>query len=104
MDIKNITVGIFTLIVSCTFTSCSFDDNYDGPNASFHGQLIDDITNGPMYSEQPNGFQIRFKVGDLTPNLKLFRENRMVRLIGNSCLDIQIGNMKILLMVWQRTK
>ena len=61
MDIKNITVGIFTLIVSCTFTSCSFDDNYDGPNASFHGQLIDDITNGPMYSEQPNGFQIRFK-------------------------------------------
>lgn len=61
MDIKNITVGIFTLIVSCTFTSCSFDDNYDGPNASFHGQLIDDITNGPMYRNNLTDFRFGLK-------------------------------------------
>lgn len=61
MDIKNIIKGLFAFIASCVFASCSFDDNYDGPNASFYGQLIDDLTHAPMYSEQPSGFQIRFK-------------------------------------------
>jgi|GEM_PF-632141 len=64
MDIKHImrksVNGLFIAAV-LTFASCSFEDNYEGPNASFHGVLIDVNTNKPMPSEQPNGFQIQFR-------------------------------------------
>lgn len=61
MDIKKTILCCLAFVTSFTFTSCSFDDNYEGPNSSFYGRLIDDTTNGTLYSEQPNGFQIRFK-------------------------------------------
>jgi len=64
MDIKNIitkSVSSFFLLTALTFSSCSFEDNYEGPNANFHGILIDVNTNKPMPSEQPNGFQIQFR-------------------------------------------
>ena len=48
-------------LFSLVFLSCGFEDNYEGPNANFHGQLINRITGEPCYSEQPNGFQIRFR-------------------------------------------
>ena len=40
--------------------SCAYKDNYEGPNANFHGRLLHYRTGEPVYSEQPEGFQIRF--------------------------------------------
>ena len=48
---------ITALLFICS--SC-LNDNYDGPNANFHGKIIDVETGEPVQSEQPNGFQIRF--------------------------------------------
>lgn len=58
--IKNpflLVIMFFTIIVS----SCTFQDNYPEPNASFHGTLINTVTGLPLPSEQPNGFQIKFR-------------------------------------------
>jgi hypothetical protein len=59
---------LYQIVVSCltatllTMFSCDkYEDNYDGPNANFHGTLIDVNTNKALPSEQPNGFQIQFR-------------------------------------------
>lgn len=64
MDTKKIfttSIGSVMLLATVILSSCSFEDNYDGPNANFHGKLIDVTTNKPMPSEQPNGFQIQYR-------------------------------------------
>jgi hypothetical protein len=64
MDTKSIinkSIGSLFIIVSFLFSSCSFEDNYEGPNANFHGALIDVNSNNPISSEQPNGFQIQYR-------------------------------------------
>lgn len=61
MDTKKIIVQIAISSLFLSFSACEFGDNYEGPNANFHGQLINKITGEPFYSEQPNGFQIKFK-------------------------------------------
>lgn len=64
MDIKLIirkSVNGLFIATLLTLASCSFEDNYEGPNANFHGALIDVNTNKPMPVEQPNGFQIQFR-------------------------------------------
>lgn len=53
------------LLLLCT--SC-LNDNYDGPNANFHGNILDAETGKPVPSEQPNGFQIRFTEVSWGPN------------------------------------
>lgn len=55
------------LMVFC-MTSC-YKDNYEGPNANFHGKLEHYQTGEPFYSEQPNGFQIRFTELSWGPNV-----------------------------------
>ena len=40
--------------------SCDEIGNYDAPNGSVQGQLIDKMTNQPFQAQQPNGFFIRF--------------------------------------------
>ncbi|MFT4222221.1 DUF3823 domain-containing protein [Dysgonomonas sp.] len=60
MDTK-INILFITIIACLSFTSCDYEDNYEGPNANFHGKLINKITGESYYSEQPNGFLIRFK-------------------------------------------
>ena len=49
---------IFLLVVVALFASCEID-NYDKPNGTIYGKLMDIITNEPLQSEQPNGFSIR---------------------------------------------
>lgn len=63
MAIKFYKQSIFSALFLLTLllNSCSFEDNYEGPNANFHGMLIDVTTNKPMPSEQPKGFQIQFR-------------------------------------------
>lgn len=56
----NISILSVLFLLTLTLNSC-FEDNYDGPNANFHGTLIDVTTNEAMPSEQPNGFQIQFR-------------------------------------------
>ncbi len=40
-------------------SSC-YKDNYEEPNANFHGRVIDVSTGKTFQTEQPNGFRIRF--------------------------------------------
>lgn len=56
------------LLATIFMTSC-YKDNYDGPNANFHGRLMHYQTGEPIYSEQPNGFQIRFTELSWGPNV-----------------------------------
>lgn len=50
-------------ILSCIvlLASCFGNDidNYDGPNAGIEGQVIDNVTNEGIQTEQPNGFRVR---------------------------------------------
>lgn len=41
------------------FVACGEIDNYDEPNGAIYGTLTDNITNEPLQSEQPNGFNIK---------------------------------------------
>lgn len=50
---------IALMVVVMMFTSCSEIDNYPAPNGGIHGTLIDQITNEPLKSQQPNGFTIQ---------------------------------------------
>jgi hypothetical protein len=46
----------------CLFVSCEVEiDNYAEPSETLTGSVIDAITGQPILSEQPNGFQIRYK-------------------------------------------
>lgn len=49
-------VTCLVLLTSCFNTDV---DNYDGPNASIEGQVIDNVTNEGIQTEQPNGFRVR---------------------------------------------
>jgi hypothetical protein len=41
-------------------SSCEIEkDNYQAPDGDIYGKLIDNITNLPLQSEQPNGFNIK---------------------------------------------
>jgi len=47
------------MILGTVLTSCGEIDNYDYPNGSIYGVLTDSITNEPLQSEQPNGFNVK---------------------------------------------
>jgi len=46
------------LLLSVVFCSCEID-NYDEPNATFTGKIIDGQTGEPIQTRQPEGIQIR---------------------------------------------
>lgn len=50
---------ILLFLVLSLFATCSEIDNYDEPNGAVYGTLTDNITNKPLQSEQPNGFNIK---------------------------------------------
>ncbi|HEY0669578.1 MAG TPA: DUF3823 domain-containing protein [Sphingobacteriaceae bacterium] len=58
MKIKSI-IYILSCFSLFLISSCTEDDNYDGPNATIKGAIIDDITKLPIQTEQPNGITIR---------------------------------------------
>jgi hypothetical protein len=57
--ILSITVCTF-MIMAGIFVSCEVD-NYDAPDGTLTGSVIDAVTGKPIITEQPNGFRIRYK-------------------------------------------
>lgn len=47
------------LVLIAVLTSCGKIDNYNFPDGNIYGVLTDSITNEPLQSEQPNGFNIK---------------------------------------------
>lgn len=47
------------LFVATILISCDKLDNYDGPQETLTGRVIDEITGEPIVTEQPNGFRIK---------------------------------------------
>lgn len=55
---KKIILILFILYGMLNFQGCQLD-NYDGPNATLTGQLVDSETNEPMPTQYQNGAKIR---------------------------------------------
>lgn len=56
---KNIKFCFLWVLMSLFMASCNNFDNYDAPNETLRGQVIDQITGEPLVTEQPNGFRIQ---------------------------------------------
>lgn len=54
-------VPIYLLVLPLILAACSKVDNYDAPNATIKGSVIDNVTHQPIQSEAPNGFFIRLE-------------------------------------------
>jgi hypothetical protein len=54
---KNFIISI--AIFAALFVSCEID-NYEGPDGTLSGRVIDAITGNPIITEQPDGFRIRY--------------------------------------------
>lgn len=53
-------IGVLILAIStCILMACDPIDNMDGPDATISGSVIDETTNKPLITEQPNGFRIK---------------------------------------------
>lgn len=52
--------------------ACSDLDNYDPPTGTIYGRLIDETSDEPFETEQPNGFRIRYIEQDyINPNVAI---------------------------------
>jgi len=107
---------LFFIVLGLSFTACSLD-NYDLPQESIQGKLID--KNGDAFiSEQPNGYKIQLYEGDSPEkftfwgkadgtykNTKIFKgtysiqpiegaffpvEPKTLNIIGNSTVDFEV--------------
>ena len=53
---------ILSICLAFVLTSCNPEiDNYKAPSETLTGRVIDAVTGQPILTEQPNGFQIRYK-------------------------------------------
>jgi hypothetical protein len=55
---KKIVYSLLTVCCMVCLYSCAID-NYDEPDCTIYGTVIDDATGKPIQSQQPNGFKIR---------------------------------------------
>lgn len=55
---KKISV-LISMMFAFGLISCGPIDNMDGPDAAITGSLIDETTNKPLITEQPNGFRMK---------------------------------------------
>ena len=53
-------ISIAYLLTAILFFSCEID-NYDAPDGTLTGRIIDAVTGTPISTEQPNGFRIRYE-------------------------------------------
>ena len=53
-------LSIFFIAISVIFVSCLEIDNYEAPDGTLSGSVIDKITNNPIVTEQPQGFRIKY--------------------------------------------
>lgn len=58
---KRIYYLLYIVLMSILSVSCSEIDNYDGPSETLTGCVIDEVTNKPIITEQPNGFRIKME-------------------------------------------
>ncbi len=56
---KKIIYLFYIAITSGCLISCNEIDNYDAPAETLTGSVIDETTNRPIITEQPNGFRIK---------------------------------------------
>ncbi len=56
---KKIIYLFYIALASTVFIACTEIDNYDAPAETLTGSVIDEVTNKPIITEQPNGFRIR---------------------------------------------
>ena len=57
MKIVNILQSLLITVV--VLAGCTEIDNYDEPGETLTGSIIDEVTNKPIITEQPNGFRIK---------------------------------------------
>ena len=57
---KKVFLSLIYLLALGAMTSCDVD-NYDGPDGTLTGSVIDAITGQPIQTEQPNGYRIKYK-------------------------------------------
>lgn len=51
---------LLNMLLVCTILAgCTEIDNYDEPGETLTGSVIDEVTNQPIITEQPNGFRIK---------------------------------------------
>lgn len=50
---------LLCLLVAALTVSCEKLDNYDGPEETLTGRVIDQVSGEPIITEQPNGFRIK---------------------------------------------
>ncbi|MEJ1240295.1 DUF3823 domain-containing protein [Chryseolinea sp. T2] len=55
--LNGVAIAACVMLLSACFNTDI--DNYDGPNASIEGQVIDNVTGEGIQTEQPNGFRVR---------------------------------------------
>lgn len=67
--IQSIFTVVYIMLV-VFFSACSID-NYDGPDATITGKVIDEITQQPLITEQPNGFRIEYREISWDPKASL---------------------------------
>jgi hypothetical protein len=61
---KNRIISMACLFTAILFFSCEID-NYDAPDGTLTGRVIDGVTGNPISTEQPNGFRIRVRRNQL---------------------------------------
>jgi hypothetical protein len=47
------------MVIAAALVSCEAD-NYEGPDGTISGRVIDSVTGNPILTEQPDGFRIRY--------------------------------------------
>lgn len=61
MKKSKILLSIFCIAIVAVLVSCNKIDNYDGPDGSLTGSVIDNVTGKPIITQQPEGFRIKYE-------------------------------------------
>jgi len=60
MKKRQILKSILCIAIVASLGSCSKVDNYDAPDGTLTGSVIDNVSKKPIVTEQPNGFRIKY--------------------------------------------
>lgn len=60
MKKSQIIISILCIAIVASSVSCSKVDNYDAPDGSLTGSVIENVTGKPIITEQPEGFRVKY--------------------------------------------